>query len=41
MTDCTHIYIDGTGVEISVCGVYIAEYKITSAIYLTLLHPIV
>ena len=41
MIDFMNIGTDGTGVEISVCGVYIAEYKITSSRYLILLHPIV
>ena len=31
MIDCFNICTDGTGVAKSVCGVYIAKYKITSA----------
>lgn len=32
VTDCMNICTDGTGVEKSVYGVYISEYKITPAL---------
>ena len=41
MIDCMNICTDRNGAEKSARGVYIVEYKITSARYLILLNPIV